>query len=277
MKRGSRPIVKLGSRFSWVRTEVHFIYDGGEGAGMTMKKKVYLVGAGPGDPGLLTMAAMRVLERADAVLYDRLVDRRVLELLPKRARRVYVGAGHKDAQERQERIYSLMKRFHDEGKTVVRLKSGDPFVFGRGGEEVQFLRKSKIEFEVIPGVTSAIGVPTSAGLPLTHREVSSAVMIVAGHPANDSVTDWTKAANFRGTLVILMGVGTLSSACGRLIDEGMDPSTPACAISHGTMKGQKIVSGRLDQLGELVSKKRLKHPAIAVVGEVVRLAGFWKE
>ena len=236
---------------------------------------VYLVGAGPGDPRLLTVAALRALKRADVVLYDRLVDRRVMKLLPKSAKRVYVGAGHKDAQERQKRIYALMKKLHDQGKTVVRLKNGDPFVFGRGGEEVQFLRESGIRFEVIPGVTSAIGVPSWAGLPLTHREISSAVMIISGHPADGSVTDWSRAAGFHGTLVVLMGVGTMASACGRLMEEGMDPSTPACAISRGTMAGQRIVSGRLDELGELVLKKKLKHPAIAVIGDVVKLAGFW--
>ena len=237
--------------------------------------KVYLVGAGPGDPELLTVAALRALKRADVVLYDRLVDGRVLRLLPKKARKVYVGAGHRDAQERQSRIYALMKKFNDQGKTVVRLKNGDPFVFGRGGEEVQFLRESGIRFEVVPGVTSAIGVPSRVGLPLTHRELSSAVMIISGHPADASVTDWPRADRFHGTIVILMGDGTIASACGRLMEEGMDPSTPACAISKGTMKGQRVVSGRLDQLGDLVSKTRLRHPAIAVIGDVVKLAGFW--
>ena len=240
-----------------------------------MSKRVYLVGAGPGDPGLLTVAALRVLKRADVVLYDRLVDRRVLRLLPKAAQRVYVGAGHRDAQRRQRRIYALMKKFHEAGKTVVRLKNGDPFVFGRGGEEMQFLKENGIDFEIVPGVTSAIGVPSWVGLPLTHRELSSSVMIISGHPANGSVTDWSKAAGFRGTLVILMGVGTLGSACERLMKEGMDPSTSACAISRGTTKGEEVVSGRLDELAGLVMKKKLRHPAIAVIGSVVKLAGFW--
>ena len=242
-----------------------------------MAKKVYLVGAGPGDPGLLTIAALRVLQRADVVLYDRLVDRRVMKLIPKSATKVYVGASHhQDARERQGRIYELMKNFHDEGKVVVRLKNGDPFLFGRGGEEVHFLRGKGIPFEVVPGVTSATGVPSWVGLPLTHREYSSAVLVISGHPANDSVTDWSTAARFRGTLVILMGAGTLASACRRLVYEGMDPSTPACAISRGTMEGEKIVHGRLDELGDLAAKERLMHPAVAVVGEVVKLAGFWK-
>ena len=237
--------------------------------------KVYLVGAGPGDPDLLTVAALRALRKADVVLYDRLVDGRVLRLLPKRIRKVYVGAGHRDARERQNRIYALMKKFNDQRKTVVRLKNGDPFVFGRGGEEVQFLRQSGIPFEIVPGVTSAIGVPSWLGLPLTHRELSSAVMIISGHPADGSETDWPRAARIHGPLVIQMRVGTMASACGRLMEEGMDPSTPACAISKGTMRGQKIVSGRLDELGDLVSKTRLKHPAIAVIGDVVKLASFW--
>ena len=242
-----------------------------------MKNRVYLVGAGPGDPRLLTVAAVRALKKADVVLYDRLVDNRVLKLLPRGTRRVYVGAGHKDAQERQDRIYRLMKKYHDEGKTVVRLKNGDPFLFGRGGEEMQFLKESGIGFAVVPGVTSAVGVPSVVGLPLTHRRLSSGVMIISGHPANGSVIDWRAAAKFKGTLVVLMGVATLASACERLIDEGMDPSTPACAISRGTMKGEKVVCGRVDELGGLVARAKLRHPAVAVVGEVVKLSDFWKK
>lgn len=242
-----------------------------------MSKKVYLVGAGPGDPGLLTVDALEVLKRAEVIFYDRLVDKRVLTLLPKGARKICVGAGHRDAQLRQKRIFDLMKKSHNEGKTVVRLKNGDPFIFGRGGEEMQFLRENRIAFEVVPGVTSAIGVPSRVGLPLTHRKLSSAVMIISGHHVDGSVTDWSKAAKFDGTLVILMGVSTITSTCESLIKEGMDPSTPACMISRGTMKGEKVVSGRLDELGGLVTRGMLRPPAVAIIGDVVKLANFWRE
>lgn len=241
-----------------------------------MAKKVYLVGAGPGNPGLLTVAGLEVLKKADVVLYDRLVDAGVLELLPRRARKVYVGAGKGGARARQERIYRLMKKYHDKGMSVVRLKNGDPFVFGRGGEEVEFLRRERIGFEVVPGVTSAVGVPSWVGLPLTTRGVSSGVMILSGHPAVGSSTDWSSAAKFGGTVVVLMGTEEASSICQRLIKAGKDPETPACMVSRGTLAGERIIAGRLRELGALVSNKGAPHPAIAVIGEAVKLASFWK-
>ena len=238
--------------------------------------KVYLVGAGPGDPGLLTVAAVNALKRADVVLYDRLVDRRVLELLPRKALRVYVGAGVGDAQRRQQRIYSLMRKHYKEGRRVVRLKNGDPFIFGRGGEEMEFLRRNHMEFELVPGVTSAIGVPSWVGVPLTTRDVSSGLMILSGHRAAGSATDWSSAGRFGGTIVVLMGVKSAGSVCRELIRAGKDPATPACMISRGTRRGQKVVAGRLDEIQGLVSRMKIRNPAVAVVGDVVRLAGFWK-
>lgn len=235
------------------------------------------MGAGPGNPGLLTVAALRVLRKADVVLYDRLVDPRVLELPPKGTRKVYVGAGKGDAQERQERIYRLMRIYHGRGLRVVRLKNGDPFVFGRGGEEVEFLRRNHIAFEVVPGVTSAVGVPSSVGLPLTTRGVSSGVMILSGHPADGAAADWSGAAKFGGTLVVLMGTEAAASICSQLIRAGKDPATPACVISRGTMEGERVIAGRLGELGGLVSGKKIAHPAIAVIGDVVKLAGFWRD
>ena len=239
-----------------------------------MTKMVFLVGAGPGDPRLLTVAALRTIRKADVVLYDRLVDPRTLGMLSRRARRVYVGAGRSDPQKRQERIYRLMRKYYDEGLSVVRLKNGDPFIFGRGGEEAEFLRKNNIRFEIVPGVTSAVGVPSSVGVPLTTREISSGVMILSGHPADGPAADWQGAAKFRGTIVVLMGVESASSICRQLIEAGKDPSTPACMISRGTMKGERVVTGRLDEIGSLVAKEKLRHPAIAVIGDVVRFAGL---
>ena len=241
-----------------------------------MRRKVYLVGAGPGNPGLLTVEAREALRRADVILYDRLVDRRVLGLRRKGARKVYVGAGRDDPQRRQERICRLMRKYHDEGLNVVRLKNGDPFIFGRGGEEMDFLRRNRIGFKVVPGVTSAVGVPTSAGLPLTSRGVSSGVMILSGHLADGLSTDWSGAAKFRGTVVVLMGADAAGEICRKLLELGKDPSTPACMISRGTLRGEKIVSGRLSDLGALVEREKLTHPAIAVIGDAVKLAGFWR-
>lgn len=240
-----------------------------------MANRVYLVGAGPGDPALLTLAALEVLKRADVVLYDKLVDRRTLGLIPKRSKRVYVGAQEGHSQERQDRIYRLIQKYYDEGLNVARLKSGDPFIFGRGGEEVEFFRKNHIRFQVVPGITSAVGVPSQAGVPLTHRGISSGVMVLSGHPAEGTTADWSEAARFGGTLVILMGVATMGAVCKRLIEAGKDPETPACLICRGTMKGEKTVSGRLKELTALAAAKRLPHPGVIVVGDVVKLADFW--
>ena len=241
-----------------------------------MPKKVYLVGAGPGDPELLTLAALRALEGADVVLYDRLIDRRILKLLPKGTLKVYVGAKEGRSGERQERIYRLLREYYGKGLDVVRLKSGDPFIFGRGGEEVEFFRRNHIRFEIVPGITSAVGVPSRSGLPLTHRGMSSGVMILSGRSADGSAIDWRGAARFDGTVVILMGLESVGGICGRLIGAGKDPATPACVISRGTMRGERAVSGRLDELGALASHGNLRHPAVTVVGDVVRLADFWK-
>ncbi len=240
-----------------------------------MANKVYLVGAGPGDPALLTLAALEVMKRADVVLYDKLVGRRTLGLIPKRSKRVYVGAQEGHSQERQDKIYRLMQKYYDEGLNVVRLKNGDPFIFGRGGEEVEFFRKNRIRFQVVPGVTSAVGVPSHAGVPLTHRGISSGVMILSGHPAEGSTADWSEAARFGGTLVVLMAVATMGPVCKRLIEAGKDPETPACVICRGTMEGEKTVSGRLRELAALAEAKRLPHPGVIIVGDVVKLAGFW--
>lgn len=235
------------------------------------------MGAGPGDPAFLTLAALDVIRRADVVLYDKLVDRRTLRLIPKRSKKVYVGAQEGHSRERQDRIYRLMQKYYNEGLNVARLKSGDPFIFGRGGEEVEFFKENNIRFQVIPGITSAVGVPTRAGVPLTHRGVSSGVMVLSGHPAQRSTADWSEAARFGGTLVFLMGVATLEEVCKRLIKAGKDPATPACVISRGTMNGERTVSGRLGKLHALAAAEELRPPGVIVIGEVVRFAGFWVE
>lgn len=240
-----------------------------------MKSKVYLVGAGPGDPRLLTIQALETLKKSDVVLYDRLVGRRILSVLPKKALKVYVGERHGHAAQRQERIYDLIRKYHARGLTISRLQNGDPFLFGRGGEEIQFLKKEGIPYEVVPGITSAIGVPSSAGLPLTERVTSSALLVIPGHSMEENQIDWKTVASFRGTVVILMGVGRIGEITHELISKGMDPSTPACIIERGTTPKRKIVSGRLGALGRKASARHISPPAVTVIGSTVRLAAFY--
>ena len=228
---------------------------------------VYIVGAGPGDPELLTVKAMRLLKEADVILYDKLVGEEIAEFikgLNKKA--IYVGknSGEK-GMKRQEEINELMKKFALEGKTVVRLKGGDPFVFGRGGIEAEFLAKNGIPFEIVPGVSSVNSVPAYAGIPLTHPGFSSSILVVAGR---DDVGEW-KEAPIRGTIVILMGRETLKTICENLIKAGRSPETPVAVVENGTTPEQKVVVGNLKNIAE--KARDVKGPAIIVVGEVVRV------
>lgn len=241
-----------------------------------MKTAVYLVGAGPGDPKLLTVRALEALSESDVVLYDRLVGRRILKALPKRALKVYVGERHGHAKQRQERIYALIRKYHARGMTVTRLQNGDPFLFGRGGEEIRVLEREGIPYEIVPGITSAVGVPSSAGVPLTERTTSSSVLVVPGHSMGGNQVDWKGAASFRGTLIILMGAGRIGTILRELISNGMDPSTPACVIERGTLPERRIVSGKLGELGRKVAKRRISAPAVTVIGATVALAAFYR-
>ncbi|MFN2426297.1 MAG: uroporphyrinogen-III C-methyltransferase [Candidatus Binatia bacterium] len=240
-----------------------------------MSGRVYLVGAGPGDPGLLTLRGRDVLARADVVLYDALANIRLLGHAPASAEKRQVGKRHGRDSVAQEDIETLMVARALEGKTVVRLKGGDPFIFGRGGEEAEACRAAGIAFEVIPGVTSAIGVPAYAGIPLTHREHSSLVTFVTGQsgsarPGYD--VDWAALARTGGTLVFLMAMTRIGEIAARLIEAGMSPQTPVAGIRWGTLPRQKRVLSTLarieaDSAGELV-----RPPVIFVVGEVAGLA-----
>lgn len=234
---------------------------------------VYLVGAGPGDPGLLTVKARECLEKADTVVYDYLADSRILALVPERAERIYVGKSAGNHAMKQEDISKLLVKLSREGKCVVRLKGGDPFVFGRGGEEALLLAENGLPFEIVPGVTSAIAVPAYAGIPVTHRGIAVSFAVVTGHedPTKEaSGIDWQKLATGVDTLVFLMGVGNLPAITQELMRHGRAGATPAAVIRWGTRPEQETLITTVENAAADVAKAALKPPAIFIVGEVVR-------
>jgi uroporphyrin-III C-methyltransferase len=227
---------------------------------------VYLVGAGPGNPDLITLKGLKVLKKADVVLYDRLVDKRILKMIPKGVKKIPVGKiKGEDSDEKQKEIFELIKKYYYQGKNVVRLKGGDPFVFGRGGEEIEFMKENGIRFSVIPGISSSLGVPTSIGLPLTHRNYSSSILIIPGHLKKGNEPNWKVVADFDGTIVILMGASKIEEISSKLIELGKDPETPVCAIMDGTTKNETVIISRLNEI------KNVKAPAVIVIGKVVKL------
>ncbi len=241
---------------------------------MGPRGKVYLVGAGPGDIGLLTVKGLRALQEADVVVYDFHLNAQVLNYIKQDAEFVYAGkrGGHHEMS--QEEINAILVDRAKRGLKVCRLKGGDPFVFGRGGEEAQVLAKEGIEFEVIPGVSSAVAVPAYAGIPLTHRQFSSSFIVVPGSEAytkEKSTIDWQVLARWRGTLVFLMAVANIKNVSDRLIENGKDPDTPVAIIRWGTRADQKTVISKLSKVAEDVNAHEIKPPAVVVVGDVVRL------
>ncbi|MDA0988499.1 MAG: uroporphyrinogen-III C-methyltransferase [Chloroflexi bacterium] len=241
---------------------------------MSGQGKVYLVGAGPGDPGLITAKGLRCLRDAQVVVYDRLVSRRLLEEASTDAEMVNVGKARGDHQMRQEEINQLLVEKALEGKRVVRLKGGDPFIFGRGGEEADTLADAGVLFEIVPGITSAIAAAAYAGIPLTHRRVSSYVTIVSGseEPSKvESSIDWERLASGVGTLVVLMGWETLPGIVDTLKKHGLDPTTPVALIQWGTEPYQRTVVGSLDDILERGRQASLTPPVVAVFGQVVKL------
>lgn len=236
------------------------------------KGKVFIVGAGPGDPTLLTVKAAALLREADVVIYDRLVDQGVLNLVKRPTKTVYAG---KDMGERgvQERINELMVSEARKGRTVVRLKGGDPFIFGRGGEEMETLARHHIDYEVVPGVTSALAAPAYAGIPLTHRAHSSSVLIVTGHDSSSkkNKVDWKRVAGAADTIVVLMGAGKISERARDLIAGGLDKETPIAIVERATTKKQRT---RLCTLGFLAGSRGgvVDPPSVIVIGPVASLA-----
>jgi len=236
--------------------------------------RVYLVGAGPGDPELLTLKALRILRRADVVLYDRLVAEEILELIPETAEKVYVGKRTGKHAVPQDRINEILANEAQKGRIVVRLKGGDPFLFGRGGEEAQELHRRGIPFDVVPGVSSALAVPLYAGIPLTHRRHSSSVAIVTGHedPAKpESRVKWERLATSVDTIVVLMGTEKLRAILERLAEGGRSPDTEVAVIEWGTTGRQRTTVGTLRDIAEKADERGVRPPAVVVVGDVVGL------
>jgi uroporphyrin-III C-methyltransferase len=233
--------------------------------------KVYLVGAGPGDPGLMTVRGLQLLRRADVIVYDQLVNPELLEETSPAARRIFVGKQAGRHSIAQNEINEVLINYALHGYQVVRLKGGDPFVFGRGGEEAEALADAGIPFEIVPGVSSAVAVPAYAGIPLTHRNYASSFAVVTGHEAvkSKSSVDWTKLATAVDTLVILMGLHNLAVIVAKLVANGRSLDTPAAVIHHGTTEHQKTVFGTLADIAE--KSALLEAPALIVVGEVVVL------
>jgi len=233
---------------------------------------VYLVGAGPGDAQLLTLRAVRLLERADAVVDDNLVAADVLDFVPKDAERIYAGKRRNEHTMRQEQINALLVKLAQEGKQVVRLKGGDPFIFGRGGEELQTLAAHGVAFEVVPGVTAASGVSSYAGIPLTHRDYAQTCLFVTGHLKDGTADlDWPSLVRLNQTVVIYMGLSGLPDICRQMMQHGAAATLPVAVVQDGSTATQKVVTGTLADIADRVVAAGLRSPCLTIIGEVVKL------
>lgn len=239
-----------------------------------MSGMVYLVGAGPGDPKLITMRAVELIKKADVVLYDRLVNKKIISLIPKKAKKFYVGRAVGDNYEHQDTTNQLMIKYAKSHKTVVRLKGGDPFIFGRGGEEAEHLRKHKIKFEIVPGITSGIGSAVYSGIPLTHRKYSSSVVFVTGHEDPQKKKEqvkWRKLARSAETIVVMMGLSRIGIISKELVAGGLGRNTPVAVIQNGTSERHRMVVGTLANIADKVRKNKIAPPSIIIIGHVVKL------
>ncbi|MFM7795597.1 MAG: uroporphyrinogen-III C-methyltransferase [Candidatus Nitrosotenuis sp.] len=239
-----------------------------------MSGTVYLVGAGPGDHKLLTIRALELLQSADVVLYDRLVSKKIIGLIPKKTTKLYVGREVGDDYKHQDDTNLQMVKFAKSKKNVVRLKGGDPFIFGRGGEEAEYLKKYKIKYQIIPGITSGIGSAVYSGIPLTHRKYSSSVVFVTGHEDPGKIkspVNWKKLAKSVETIVIMMGLSRIGNISKQLIEGGLSKKTPVAVIYKGTNEDQKLLIGNLSNIEFKIKQNKFTPPSVIIIGNVVKL------
>ena len=271
---------------SLLESEVtELVYSGNEGAAIQLIEdklkqsdqteaigEVYLVGAGPGDPDLLTLRALRLMHKADVVLYDRLVSQEIMDKLRPDAEKIHVGKASSNHPVEQETINEMLVRLALSGKRVLRFKGGDPFIFGRGGEEIESLSKANIPFQIVPGITAASGCASYAGIPLTHREHAQSVRFLTGHLKDNTLNlDWANLIQEQETLVFYMGLLGIKTICEQLIDHGMDAEMPIAVVQQGTTKTQRVVTADLKTMPAVVDTEKLKAPTIIIIGRVVGL------
>lgn len=236
--------------------------------------KVYLVGSGPGDPELMTVKARRLMDTADVIVYDQLPGKQILDTMPEAAEKVDAGKHAGDHTLTQSEINDVIVEKAKEGKMVLRLKGGDPYMFGRGGEEAEELVKAGIEFEVVPGITSALAATAYAGIPVTHRDHASMVTFITGHEdptKEETALDWETLAAFGGTIVIFMGVKMLERNMNELMKFGKDPKTPVAMVERGTRPDQRVTIGTVETIAQISKDQNVKAPALTVIGDVVKL------